>query len=313
MGSDRNIKGHLSLFIAYVIFGLNTPISKAIFIDGEVSAFALTFFRFSGATVLFWSFSLFSKKEKVPARDIRLLFLASLFGILLNQMSFVVGLSLTSPIDASVITTVVPILTMILAAFFLKEPITWVKTIGVFIGAAGALLLILNSNTAGGSSTNMVGNLLCVLGSLSFAIYLTAFKKLISRYSPVTLMKWMFLFATICSLPLCWKDVTTINYLSLPRNIYLDILFVLVFATFVSYLLIPIGQKTLRPTVVGMYNYLQPLISSLVAVVMGMDTFGWLKGVAALLIFSGVYIVTHSKSRAQLEAEKNHSSQPVAK
>jgi Predicted permeases len=304
-----NIKGHLALFVAYVIFGLNTPISKAIFIDGEVSAMALTFYRFAGASALFWLFSLFSGKEKVIPRDLFLLFIASLFGILINQMPFVVGLSLTSPIDASVITTTVPMLTMVLAALFLKEPITWLKTLGVFIGAAGALLLILNGNTAEQGTASVTGNLLCFLASLSFAIYLTAYKRLINRYSPTTLMKWMFLFATLCSLPLCWKDITTVNYVSLPKNIYLDIAFVVVLATFVSYLLIPIGQKALRSTVVGMYNYLQPLIASLIAVVIGMDTFGWMKGIAALLIFLGVYVVTQSKSRAQLDAEKAASEE----
>jgi Predicted permeases len=301
---DKNIKGHLALFVAYIIFGLNTPITKAVFLDGEVSAMALTFYRFAGAAILLWLFSFFSGKEKVASYDIFLLFTASLFGILINQMSFVVGLSLTSPIDASVITTIVPVLTMVLAALFLKEPITWLKTTGVFVGAAGALLLILNGNTSGQGTASIAGNLLCILGSLSFAIYLTAYKKLINRYSPATLMKWMFLFATLCSLPLCWEDIATVNYLSLPTNIYLSILFVVILATFVSYLLIPIGQKVLRPTVVGMYNYLQPLISSLVAVVIGMDTFGWTKGVATLLIFLGVYVVAQSKSRAQLEAEK---------
>jgi drug/metabolite transporter (DMT)-like permease len=292
------------LFTAYIIFGLNTPISKAVLSSGEVSAMALTFYRFAGAMALFWVASLFTKKEHVSLRDIFFLLIASVFGILVNQMLFIVGLSLTSPIDASVITTLSPVLTMILAAFFLKEPITWKKVMGVFIGAAGALLLILNSNTVGHGNTSLAGNLLCIASSLSFAIYLTAFKKLISRYSPVTSMKWMFLFATICSTPLCWNDITSVNYLAIPVAISLRIAYVVVFATFISYLFIPIGQKVLRPTVLSMYNYLQPIVSSLLAVALGMDLFGWTKGAATFLVFLGVYVVTQSKSRAQIEAEK---------
>ncbi|MDR3340084.1 MAG: DMT family transporter, partial [Candidatus Symbiothrix sp.] len=193
---DKNFKGHAALFVAYIIFGLNTPISKAVLIDEEVSALALTFFRFAGAALLFWLVSLFVKKEKIRAKDIFWLFIASLFGILFNQLSFIVGLSLTSPIDASVITTTSPLLTMMLAAFFLKEPITWKKAIGVFVGAAGALLLVLNSQAVHHGNASAAGNLLCILSSLSFAIYLTAFKTLINRYSAVSSMKWMFLFAS---------------------------------------------------------------------------------------------------------------------
>jgi drug/metabolite transporter (DMT)-like permease len=303
---DKNMKGHLALFVAYVIFGLNTPVSKIVLMHGEVSAMALTFYRFAGAAVLFWLASLFIKKTHVPFADILLFMGASLFGILINQMSFVVGLSLTSPIDASVITTLAPILTMILAAFFLKEPITWKKVTGVFIGAAGALLLVLNSNAVGHGheNTSVEGNLLCILSCLSFAIYLTAFKTLINRHGAITSMKWMFLFATIFASPFCARDVLSVNYAEMPTDIYLNIAYVVVLATFVSYLLIPIGQKRLRPTVVSMYNYLQPIISSLVAVILGMDIFGWTKGAASLLVFLGVYIVTQSKSRAQIEAEK---------
>jgi drug/metabolite transporter (DMT)-like permease len=301
---DKNIKGHAALLIAYVIFGLNTPITKIILTHGETSAMALTFYRFAGATVLFWLVSLFVKREHINLRDIILLNIASLFAIFINQMSFIVGLSMTSPIDASVITTLVPIMTMIFAAFFLKEPITWKKVIGVLVGAFGALLLILNGNMMSHNTTSIEGNLLCMLSCLAFAIYLTAFKQLIMRHSVITSMKWMFLSATICSFPFCWHDISVIDYRTMPVDIYFRIIFVVVMATFVSYLLIPVGQKLMRPTIVSMYNYLQPLVSSFVAVIIGIDTFGWIKSIAAILIFWGVYIVTQSKSRAQMEKEK---------
>ncbi|MDR2027108.1 MAG: DMT family transporter [Prevotellaceae bacterium] len=300
---DKNFKGHAALLAAYVIFGLNTPLTKTVLSHGETSAMALTFYRFAGAAALFWLLSLFAKKEQISIRDIILLNLASLFAILINQMSFIVGLSMTSPIDASVITTLVPIMTMIFAAFFLKEPVTWKKIIGVLTGAFGALLLIFNGNIVSHNSTSVEGNLLCMLSCFAFAIYLTAFKKLIIRYSAVTSMKWMFLSATVCSLPFCWSDVSAVNYGAIPADIYFRIAFVVVMATFVSYLLIPVGQKLLRPTIVSMYNYIQPLVSSFVAVILGMDTFGWTKSFAAILIFLGVYIVTQSKSRAQMERE----------
>lgn len=288
------------MLVAQFIFGLNSPIAKGVLSHPEVSAYALTIFRMGGAAVMFWLVSLFTKREKVSLRDLGLLFLASLFGIQLNQSVFIIGLSMTSPIDASVIATVVPILTMVLAALFLKEPITWKKTLGVFIGAAGALMIILNSTGADGiAGGNSLGNILCLLSSLSYAIYLAAFKGLVSRYSPVTIMKWMFLFATMCCAPFFYQDVVSIDYSILPADIYAGIAFVVVGATFVGYLLIPIGQKTLRPTVVSMYNYEQPLVSALVAVAIGLDTLNLTKIAAAILIFGGVFIVTRSRARTQ--------------
>jgi drug/metabolite transporter (DMT)-like permease len=304
---DKNFKGHVSLLVAYLVFGLNTPISKAILAEGDISAMALTFYRFAGAAALFWLASLFVKREHVSLRDIMLLNLASLFAIFINQMSFIVGLSMTSPVDASVITTLVPVMTMLFAAFFLKEPITWKKVIGVVVGAFGALLLILNGNIISHNTASVEGNLLCMLSCLAFAIYLTAFKRLIIRYNAVTSMKWMFLCATVCSFPFCRRDISAIDYLAMPADIYFRIAFIVVLATFVAYLLIPIGQKLLRPTIVSMYNYIQPLVSSFVAVILGMDVFGWIKSLAALLIFLGVYIVTQSKSRAQMESEKQQT------
>jgi drug/metabolite transporter (DMT)-like permease len=299
--TDKHPAGHIALAAAYIIFGLNTPVMKSVLTD--ISPVALAFFRIAGAAFLFWIASVFVHKEKVSRRDLFLLFGASMTGIFFNQILFGIGLSETSPIDASVITTVAPVLTMILAAFFLKEPITWQKAIGVFIGASGVLLLIFN-NHSDRSGAGLVGNLLCILSTLSFVIYLTTFKGLIMRYSSVTLMKWMFLFALICSLPVCWRDISAIDYPALPVKIRLEILYIVGFATFFSYLMIPIGQKYLRPTIVSMYNYVQPIVSSLIAVAVGMDVFGWKKGVAAILVFLGVYVVTHSKSRAQMEAER---------
>jgi len=304
MFEDKNLKGHAALFVAYIIFGLNVPISKNVLIQEEVcSALALTFYRFCGAGVLFWLASLFTKRESVPVRDLLLLFVASFFGIFITQLTFVTGLAETSPIDASVIVTTSPIMTMILAAFFLKEPVTWKKAMGVFIGLLGALLLIFSGNITEQHQSNHLGNLLCLLSTFSFAIYLSAFKKLILRYSPVTIMKWMFLFATLCSLPFCRNDVMAVHYSEISMEIYLQILYVVVFASFLSYLLVPVGQKFLRPTIVSMYNYMQPVTSSLVAVALGMDHFGFVKGSATALIVLGVYIVIKSKSYAQLKAE----------
>ena len=266
---------------------------------------ALTFLRFSGGLVLFWLASFFIKSEKVSLKDLVLLAAASLFALVLNQIPFFYGLSLTSPIDASIVVTMLPIATMLLSALILREPVTQLKVIGVLVGASGALLIVFSSQQVEGGQGNLTGNLIVFMAVVSFGLYLTMFKNLISRYHPVTVMKWMFLFATVFGFPFCYKAVAATDLTLFSSTDWLSIGFVVVFATFFGYLLIPIGQKTLRPTTLSMYNYMQPVVASLVAIFWGIDKFGYQQALAGLLVFAGVYIVTQSKSRAQLEAEQH--------
>ena len=294
--------GHIALLVANVIFGLNTTISRTLMPE-ILSPYSLTFFRLSGAMLLFWTASLFIKSEHVPPKDILQLFFASIFALVLNQLPYFVGLSITSPIDASIVVTTLPILTMLLAAIIIKEPITTMKAVGVLVGASGALLLIFNSHTPKVGESNFWGNMIVLGAVASFAIYLTVFKKLISRYSPITIMKWMFLFATITCYPFCHNALLQTNFATFSASVILRIAYVVVLSTFFTYMLIAIGQKVLRPTTFSMYNYLQPIVASFAAVIIGIDTFGIEKALATVLVFAGVYIVTQSKSRAQLDAE----------
>ena len=302
---NKKLQGHLALLLANIIFGVNNPVARMLMPE-VLDPMALTFFRFSGGMLLFWIASLFFKREHVSAKDKLLLFFASIFGLSLNQLPFFFGLSMTSSIDASIVVTMLPIVTMLLAAVFLREPITQMKAVGVLVGASGALIIVFSNNSVSQNGTgNMLGNLIVFLAVISFSLYLTLFKNLISKYQPVTVMKWMFLFATITGLPFCYNSLTEMSMTDLPLNVWLSIGFVVVFATFLGYLLLPIGQKTLRPTTLSMYNYVQPIMASLVAILVGIDRFGYQQALAAILVFSGVYIVTQSKSRAQLEAEKS--------
>lgn len=300
---ERN--GHLALFTANILFGLNTVVSRSLMPE-IISPYALTYFRIGGSTILFWIASLFTSQEKVPKKDLLLLAAASIFSLVLNQLPFFVGLSATSPINASIIVTTLPIVTMILAAFFLKEPITTKKALGVLVGATGALLLIITGSKHNDAQTKLWGIMIVFFAILCFSIYLTAFKNIVVKYSPITSMKWMFTFASILSFPFCFGAVVATKFSTFTSDIYFRIIFVVAFASFITYLLVPIGQKSLRPTTLSMYNYVQPIVTSTVAIVIGMDSFGAEKFIAAILVFLGVYIVTKSKSRAQLEAELNH-------
>lgn len=308
MLGEGKYKGHIAMVIANIIFGLNIPIAKSVLASGSISPFTLTLLRFCGGALLFWIASLMQPREKVPPKDLMLMFFASLLGVQLNQIAFVAGLASTSPINASIIVTFTPIITMLLAALFLREPITWTKGIGVAIGAYGAWLLILGGQIPGnGSPAHIRGDVLCALSCLSYACYLTIFKPLVARYSPLTLMKWMFLYAAVCCTPFGYKELIAVDVAQLPMELILEIIYVVFMATFIAYMLIPVAQKLLRPTLVSMYNYMQPLVASLVAVAAGIDSFGWPKAVAGALVFIGVWVVNKSKSRAQVEAEHNRT------
>ena len=300
------LKGHSSMLGANVMWGLMSPVAKFVMVGGAVTPLVVTDLRITGAMVLFWIASFFQKPERVAPKDLLKLLGASLLAIVFNQGCFIFGVGLTSPVDASIITTSMPLLAMVLAAIYLKEPITGKKVLGIAVGATGALLLILGSHQV--SEVKAAGNhyiwgdLLVLLAQLSYALYFVLFKNFVNKYSLITIMKWMFTYAFICALPFSYNDLLHTEWKSLQGTEIGALVFIVVGSTFISYVLIVIGQKNLRPTVAGMYNYVQPLVASIVAVCWGMDTFNFVKIISVALIFGGVYLVTDSRSKAEMEA-----------
>ncbi len=302
-----SLKGHISMLAANSIWGLMSPVAKIVMLGGVVSPLVVTDLRIFGAMVMFWIVSLFGKPEHVSPKDLARLFVASLLAIVFNQGSFIFGVSLTSPGDASIITTSMPLWAMVLAAVFLKEPITGKKVMGIAAGACGALLLIIGSSqqsAVSGGGNHILGDILVLMAQLSYALYLVLFKNFVTRYSLITIMKWMFTYAFICLLPFSYDDLIATNWLALDIDSILALCYIVMFATFLSYLLIVVGQKSLRPTVAGMYNYVQPVVACIVAIALGLDSFNVVKGIAVVLIFAGVYLVTMSKSRAELPQDQ---------
>ena len=298
-------EGHVIMFFVALIFGLNMPVSKYILSEGYISSFGLTVLRMTFATCAFWVTSLFLPKEKVEKRDMVTLFFGGIFGIVLNQGSFVYGLATTSPVDASIITTASPLFAMVIAAIVLKEPITAKKFGGVIIGAIGAIFLVYSTHHGGTQGGSLQGNLAVASGAFFYAFYLIWTKNISKRYSAVTMMKWMFLYSTIILLPFASKDIVSANLFEQADIVpYLLVGFVLLGATYITYMLMPMVQKRMRPTTMAMYNNLQPLVASFVAIMIGQDKFSLEKIVSAILILLGVYLVTQSKSKADLDAEK---------
>lgn len=280
------------------MWGLMAPLAKDAMQNG-LGGLSMVGIRVAGGCLCFWLASLVydalhGRQDRLSAKELLQLCAAGLFAIVLNQCNYIVGLSITSPLNASIMTTTMPILTMILAALVLREPLTFKKMAGVAIGCTGALTLILA--TAGGTIGGvLMGDLMCIAGQLSYAIYLTVFKRVISRHHPITCQKWMMTAALVVISPLVTPALCEVEWAALSATTIAEAAFVVVGGTFLSFLLSTMAQQILRPTVIAMYNYMQPIVACSVSVLLGLGRFTIYHLLAALLVFSGVYLVNASK------------------
>ena len=298
-------KGHAAMLGANTMWGLMSPVAKMVMSAGVVSPLLMTDFRIVGAAILFWIASLLLPREHVCPKDKLLLAGAAVLGIVTNQGCFIFGVGFTSPGEASIITTTMPLWVMVLAAFVLGEPITLKKVGGIVLGASGALLLVASSWGSGAvvkGDNPLLGDLLVLAAQLSYATYLTFYKNFIRKYSVVTLMKWMFTFAACIILPFSIPSILSAEWFDMGAAEWCGVAYVVGFATFVAYICIMIGQKALRPTLVGMYNYVQPIVATCVGIYLGLDRFTATKAVAVALIFSGVWLVTVSRAKSVSQA-----------
>lgn len=301
MPQRQSILGHLAGFIAYAIFGFNIIVCKDLTSDGLIPPLGIFTLRSLGAGALFWLISLFMPHEKVDRKDFPKIFIASMLGFFTCQITFLVGLPYITPMDCSIMTALAPIYTMIVAAIALKEPITFKKAGGVAISLAGVIYLILSrSAIAGGAAqTTPFGIVMIVFNILSFSMYLGIFKPLIAKYSVVTFMKWIFLFSFCVAAPFSAKGLTEVDWAGIPSIQYAELAYLIICATFITYFLIPVAQKRIRPTIISMYSYVQPIIAISISIAIGMDVLTWQKVLAAAMVFSGVIVVSYSKSAKQ--------------
>jgi drug/metabolite transporter (DMT)-like permease len=301
MFEQKSLFGHFACFTAYLIFGLNIIVCKDLTSSGAISPIALFTLRSLGAGSLFWIISLFMPKQRVEKSDYVKIFAASVLGFFLTQMFFLMAISRITPMDCSIITSLSPVYTMFIAAYALKEPLTAQKIGGVILSLCGIIYLILNSVTSSSAvaQTTPLGVLLMIGNSLCFSLYLGIFKPTIAKYSVVTFMKWTFLFASLLALPFSAKEIITLDFAALPKQHIAELAFLIICATFITYFLIPVGQKILRPTLVSMYSYVQPIVAIVVSIYVGMDTLSWQKVLAAVTVFAGVAIVSYSRSKRE--------------
>ncbi len=287
-------KGLLFAFLAALIYGVTFTIAKDV-MKIHIPSFAFVLMRVSGAMSIFWLLSLLRPKEKIEHRDYFKFFIAALFGIAINMMSFLTGLSYTSPISASVLMITAPIFVMIFSFIFLKNPINKYKILGVLLGMGGAAFLILYGKIHALHGSNpRLGNALVALNAISYAIYLILAKPILAKYSPITFAKWLYTFGFILILPFSFNEFIHLKWETIPLEIHLKIGFVVLFSTVLTYLFNLMALKELKPTTMSVFIYLQPLIATIFAIFVGADQLNWIKLVSASLIVTGVYLVNLS-------------------
>jgi len=292
----------IAAFIVAIIYALNYTIAKDV-MPTYIKPFGFIVLRVLGATLLFWIVSFFATKEKVGKSDFGRILLAALFGVCINMLAFFKGLSMTSPINASVIMVTTPILVLILSAIILKEKITIIKVLGIIIGLAGAVLLIVYGKSAIAGDNPLLGNFLIFVNASCYGLYLIIVKKLTEKYNAITLIKWLYLFGSILVIPFGFSELQEVNWQHIPTSIYFNIGYVIVFTTFFAYLLNLFALSKLKPTTLSAFIYLQPLLASSFALFTKKDSLNSIKVIAAILIFTGVYLVT--KSNANISAKKS--------
>ncbi len=281
---------------ATTIYALNHTIAKSVMPD-HVQPFAFIIFRVAGAALLFWIVSIFGPKEKIEKRDYLRLLVCAVLGMGINMLVFFKGLSLSTPINSSVLVTTTPIIVLILSAILIKERISQRKIFGIAIGLIGALGLILFGSEVRQDAPNIpLGNFLILMNSVFYGSYLITVKPLLAKYHPFTFMKWLFTLGIILCLPFGYREFTEIDFVDLPMEAVWSILFVVVGTTFCTYLFNIFALTQLKASTLSAFVYIQPLIGILYATAVGKDSLTVLKILAACLVLLGVYLASRKAS-----------------
>jgi drug/metabolite transporter (DMT)-like permease len=288
---SKNIKAHIACFIVNLIYGANFTIAKGI-MPAYIQPFGFVVMRVTIAFLLFWVFHFMFIKEKIDKKDLPKFIVCGIFGVAINQLLFFKGLSLTSPINGAIIMTTNPILVIIIAAIILKERITIRKISGIILGLSGALaLLVFGKNFSFGENTSL-GDLFIFINAMSWGVFLVISKPLLKKYKPLTVIKWTFFFGCFFTIPFGFNQLTLVDWAHLPTSIWIGITYVVIGVTFIAYLLNTIALNTLSPSVVSFYIYLQPFFTAIISLIIGKDALTPLKIFSAILIFTGVYLVS---------------------
>jgi len=280
-----------------LIYGVSFTIAKDV-MPTYVKPFGFILLRVFGATILFWLISFFGPTEKIQLKDFPRIIAAAFFGVALNMLTFFKGLSFTSPISAAVIMVTTPIIVLILSAIIMKEKMIKRKIFGILLGLFGTGFLILYGRSIGNAVNAPLGNLLVFINAVSYAFYLIIVKNLMDKYNAFTFVKWIYTFGLLMVLPFGWSEYHEIQWATIPIYILWEIVFVVLFTTFFTYLFNLVSMRELNPTTVAVFIYLQPLFATIFAISLGKDELTLVKIVSAVLIFVGVYLVTQKRVKS---------------
>jgi len=294
---NSNLKVHFVLALVSLLFAINYTVAKIV-MPNYMDPLALIALRVPSATILFWAFHyFFGTLKTAPAfKDLGRFLAAAVFGVAINQIFFFKGISLTSPMLGSVIMTSTPIVVLVISFFVLNEKITWFKSIGLLLGASGALLLI-TSTGIDFSNATFLGNLFILTNAISYSIYLVIIKPLMAKYDALTVIKWVFLFGSFMVIPFGFNNLQSIEWGQFNYTIWTSIAYIIIGPTFLAYLLNLWSLKKVNPSLVGYYIYLQPLFATTIAVIFRGDVLSFNTLIFSIMIFGGVFMVSYTRSK----------------
>lgn len=294
------ISAHLALFAVALFYAGNYIIAKTVMNGNFLEPLGFVLLRVSSATLLFWITSLFVRGKRIERGDWPIFILCGLTGVAANQSLFFSGLELTTPVHASLIMTTNPILVLVFAYFILRNRITWRKVLGIATGFAGALFLVAAGKQVVEEQEYMLGDMMIFLNATSYAIYLVIVKRLISKYPPLTVIKWVFTIGLGFVIPLGFTQLTNTNWSAFTSEAWLGVIYVIICVTFLAYLLNIYALQRVTPATVAFYIYLQPLLAAILSVIFGMDTLNITTVISGILIFIGVFLVSDIRLKSRL-------------
>lgn len=297
----------LAATLVSIIYGVTFTIAKDV-MPKYVEPFGFISLRVGGSVLLFWIVSFFGRlflpkfrdhNDKIALEDFPRIVAAAFFGVALNMLTFFKGLSYTSPIMGAVLMVTTPMIVLILSAIIMKDRMQKRKVFGIILGLAGTITLILYGKSMVNAPNATLGNLLVFINAISYGFYLIIVKKLMDKYNAFTFVKWIYTFGFLMVLPFGWSEFNAVNWTEIPTDIFWKIGFVVIFSTFLTYLLNLVSMRELKPTTVAVFIYLQPLFATIFAVSLGKDELSWVKLLSAVLIFTGVYLVTQKRVKSE--------------
>ncbi len=289
----KNFRAHIFLFIVNLFYGAGFTVSKMVMPE-FIKPFGFIFIRVSTVTTLFFLLHYFWQREKVERNDFFLLAICGLFGVVINQEMFFLGLSITTPINASLIMIMTPILVFVISFFLAHEKVTWQKILGIVLGALGAFVII-SGKGFNFSGNTVMGDLFILINATSYAVYLVIVRPLMKKYHPLTVVKWVFFFGLFPVTVFGFQQFASVQWHTFTVQVWLAVAFIVVCTTFLAYLLNMLALREVHSSVVGAYIYLQPILSTVISIVVGKDELSFEKIISAVLIFSGVYLVSFSE------------------